>query len=133
MDELLAGAAVVTTLAAVGALVFAWLTVREARAARAEERHDRELQRLYRVLELVGAVPEAVSVGNAERIAVARLRLDSAVSGDLNLTACKELVSSDDADAFEVYLDAQEEVARRIEAVRRSTPAHASRDRSRHA
>lgn len=94
LDQLVA--TLVSAVAAVGALVFAWLTVRQTRDLRREDRHARigELAGdfggiLLRVLngathELRGALP------------VARARLAAAVaSSDEPLPACRALVRLD--------------------------------------
>jgi hypothetical protein len=58
--------AVVTTLAALGALYFAWRTVVEARAAAKEARHDQKARRLETMIGLASQI--RLSNRNANRV-----------------------------------------------------------------
>lgn len=111
MTLLLAILSTISTLAAAGALVFAWLTVKEGRAARAEEAYERELDRLYHLLELISDIAATASVGEwTDRLGAAQLRLDSVLAGRPALEACDELTQADAEDVFNVYLHAREEL-----------------------
>jgi hypothetical protein len=63
VDELAAVGGLVSAVAALGALVFAYLTVRQARQARAEEKAALRLQSLQRVSEIVGELGDAMLRG----------------------------------------------------------------------
>jgi hypothetical protein len=63
LDAPLAVSGVVSALAALGALFFAWKTVRETTEARREERRARELERLEETAELVGETGDAAIRG----------------------------------------------------------------------
>lgn len=106
----------VSTVAALGAVFFAWLTVNEARAGRAEDAYYRELERLHGLLKLVGDVGAAGK--NAEwthGLAIAQLHLDAVLSGYPGLTECRELVNAEVEGVFDAYIEARDEVARLIE------------------
>lgn len=116
MTILLALLSAISTVAAVGALAFAWLTVREGRAGRAEDASHRELDRLYHILELVGNVAVVAREGEwTQEGAVAQLRLQAVIAGRPDLSACQELADANEDQIFEVYIDAQGEVASAIE------------------
>jgi hypothetical protein len=80
VDLLFAVTAVASTSAAVAATVFAWITVRDARAARREESERRYLERLFQLADRVGDVGELASAPNREQLAVAQLRLSTALA-----------------------------------------------------
>ena len=63
VDALLAVFSFVSALAAVGALYLAWRTVREGAAARREDRHASDLERLEDLAELVGETGDAALKG----------------------------------------------------------------------
>lgn len=117
VDVLVAFLAAVSTVAAVGALVFAWLTVREARAAHAEEAKRAELDRLYHVLDLAGAVAEEARLmeGWTPRFGVAQLRLSTALAAHSDLPATRLLAVADPEDAFDQFMLAQSELETEIE------------------
>lgn len=112
MTLLLALLSTISTLAALGALRFAWLTVREGRAARAEDAYERELERLYHLLELVGnlGTASALRFWTAD-FAVAQHHLEVALGGRPELQLCWKCAEADVASVFDLYVDAREEVA----------------------
>jgi hypothetical protein len=90
VEVLTAIAGVVSALAALGALVFAWMTVREAAAARREERDARERDRLEEVAELAREIAATVTGGNPYMFPVEQARLSAALaarSAELSDTA----------------------------------------------
>lgn len=113
MEALIAIASVVAMLAALGALVFAWLTVHDARAARREEAERREVERLHALLELVGAIGESENA-SSQRFGVLQLRLGTALRGMPKLPACLDLSQVDQPDAFEAFLEARDEIERAL-------------------
>jgi hypothetical protein len=106
----------ISTVAAAGALVFAWLTLRDGRASRREDAYERELDRLYHVLDLVGHVAVVAREGEfTQEGAVAQLRLDAVIAARPELRACQELAEAPEDGVFDAYLEAREEVSRSIE------------------
>jgi hypothetical protein len=111
-------ATTISTVAAAGALYFAWRTVGDARAARREDERARRLDRLAHLLELVGDVAVAAKAQEwTHEFAVAQLRLGAAVRlfPDLKLTSCDELADAEAEEAFDVYLEARDELQAAIE------------------
>jgi hypothetical protein len=120
----------ISTLAAAVAAFYAARAVREARAARADDAFHRELNRLHDILELIGNVAVAARAEKwTQELAVAQLHLGAVLVDRPDLRACRKLVEAEAEFAFEDYLDAQNEVAKKIDqhrAVRRrATPAEA--------
>ena len=103
MEELTAIAGLASALAALGALIFAYLTVRQATQARKEENMARRLRNLQRVAELAGEVGDAMLRGLQGSnlhldiifpIAQARLRAALVAVPD-KLPACRLLTGAD--------------------------------------
>jgi hypothetical protein len=120
MSSVAALASVVATLAALGALYLARRTVVEQREMRAEERHARRIEDVYHLLEAASAVVESAKAGVYEQFAVAQLRLDTLlVEEPGDFVACRELVTTDEGDVFEVWLAARDEVHAELERLRK--------------
>jgi hypothetical protein len=119
VDVLIAFLAAVSTVAAVGALVFAWLTVREARAARTEEARRAELDRLYQVLDLAGTVAKEArwDEGWTEGFAIAQFQLSSALAAHPDLPRTHQLAHSEPEQAFDDYTYALSELEGEIATV----------------
>lgn len=103
MKELTVVAGLISALAALGALIFAYLTVRQAAQARREENAARRLQNLQRVSELAGEAGDAMLRGLQGShihmniifpIAQARLRAALEAVPD-KLPACRSLTGAD--------------------------------------
>lgn len=81
----------VAALAALGALVFAYLTVREARASRRDFVLETQRERLEEMAGIVKHIGEISYMGGS--LGLARLRLAAAINAaGLDLPACRKLV-----------------------------------------
>jgi len=91
VDDFTAISAAVSAVAALGALVFAYLTVREARAAHREQTIERQRERLEEIANIAKHLGEMSYMGGD--FALGKLRLAAALNAaHIPLQACRPLL-----------------------------------------